>query len=196
MIESYRTIKELSTGQYKEKGSKFIAYAHPVSSIAEAKTLNKHYRSKFYDARHHCFAYLISPLAPVTRAADDGEPSNSAGAPILGQIRSRELMNVMVLVVRYFGGTKLGVSGLIHAYKSAASEALDQAMIVEKEVLSRLKIQFEYLVMDQVMKLVKKYDVIILEQEMELNCVFLLEFGVKNEKYLKEELQNVDCIVI
>lgn len=173
-----------------------MAYAHPVSSIKEAKALNKHYRSVYHTARHHCFAYLISPLAPLTRAADDGEPSNSAGAPILGQIRSRELANVMVMVVRYFGGTKLGVPGLINAYKTAASQALDQATVLELEVMCRLKIQFEYPELDQVMKLIKKYQITILEQHMALDCVYGLEFGVKNEDFIKQDIQNIACIVI
>lgn len=181
MIESYLTIENVSEGIYKEKGSKFLAYAHPVNSIEQAKKLNKWYRKEYYDARHHCFAYIINPTNPQTRAADDGEPSNSAGAPILGQLKSFELTNVMVMVVRYFGGTKLGVGGLINAYRSAAKDALQHAKIIEKAVLAVYEIEFEYLQMNQVMGLIKQFEAAIIEQEQLLNCKFTLEVELKHQ---------------
>lgn len=164
MIESYKTITSVSEGVYKEKGSKFLSFAHPVASIEEAKKLNKQYRKEYYDARHHCFAYIIDPLNPQTRAADDGEPSNSAGAPILGQLNSFGLTNVMVMVVRYFGGTKLGVGGLINAYRSAAKDALVQSDIIDKAITIQYDLEFEYVQMNDVMVLFKACQVNIIER--------------------------------
>lgn len=195
MIKEFKTILEASEGFYKEKGSKFFSYAHPVSSIEEAKDLNKHYRKKYYDARHHCFAYNINPHKPITRAADDGEPSNSAGPPILGQIHSLELSNVMVMVVRYFGGTKLGIPGMINAYKTAAKDALTNAIIQVEKVKMSCVLKFEYSQLDKVMQLIKKYDMKILSQEMALSCELKLSYFVEFEEKFKLELRNSPSIV-
>ena len=196
MVESYKTIASISEGVYKEKGSKFFAYAHPVSSREEAKELNKFYRKKYYDARHHCFAYQINPQNLVTRAADDGEPSNSAGAPILGQIHSFELCNVMIMVVRYFGGTKLGVPGLINAYRSAAKDALNQASIIEKKIEATLTFKFEYPEMDKVMQVIKKYNLNILHQTMELNCVFRMSYHIEHAVSVLDEFENINGEIV
>lgn len=190
MKYTYKTILEVSEGLYKEKGSKFLAFAHPISSIDEAKELAKQYKKEYYDARHHCFAYIIDPLNEQTRAADDGEPNNSAGVPILGQIKSFELENVMVMVVRYFGGTKLGVSGLITAYKSAAQEALQNAEIVELEIKERIHIKFSYIDMDKVMKVIKTYDLQIVSLEMSMDCSYEIEVALSNLEKVKEELDD------
>jgi uncharacterized YigZ family protein len=187
---TYKTILEVSEGLYKEKGSKFLAFAHPVSSIDEAKELVKQYKKDYYDARHHCFAYIIDPLNEQTRAADDGEPNNSAGAPILGQIKSFELENIMVMVVRYFGGTKLGVSGLITAYRSAAQEALQNAEIVELEIKEIIHINFSYIDMDKVMKVIKTYDLQIVSLEMSMDCSYEIEVALSNLDKVKEELED------
>src|SRR5690242_5641679 len=124
-VFSYQTIEKSSDSIYKEKGSRFLAFARPVSSESDVKKVLESLRKEYFDARHHCFAWILGPEKKLFRAFDDGEPNHSAGDPILGQIRSRNLTNVLVVVVRYFGGTKLGVGGLISAYKTAASDALD-----------------------------------------------------------------------
>lgn len=191
MITAFKTIKSFSEGFYKEKGSKFFSYAHPVSSIEEAKELNKFYRKKYYDARHHCFAYHINPEKPVTRAADDGEPSNAAGPPILGQIHSLELCNVMVMVVRYFGGTKLGVPGMINAYKSAAREALNNASIITEKIKSSVVLSFEYKELDVVMQLIKKYDMVILHQKMAMSCEFEIQFSLEYKQEVRLALKDL-----
>ena len=188
MKYTYKTILEVSEGIYKEKGSKFLAFAHPVSSVEEAKELAKQYKKVYYDARHHCFAYIIDPLNEQTRAADDGEPNNSAGAPILGQIKSFELENVMVMVVRYFGGTKLGVSGLITAYRSAAQEALQNAIVVELEIKAQINVKFSYIDMDKVMKIIKIYNLYIITQKMNLDCHYTLAVSLSTVEEVKQEL--------
>ena len=129
-MADFLTIQKKSEGIYKEKGSKFIAYAYPIKTEEEVRPLLKSLKKEYYDARHHCYAFVLGKDKKRFRAADDGEPSNSAGAPILGQIRSLDLTNVLVVVVRYFGGTKLGVPGLITAYREAAKDALNQSTIV------------------------------------------------------------------
>ena len=145
-------------GFYKEKGSKFLAFAFPVSSEEEIKEQILVLKKEYYDARHHCYAYILGKDAAHYRANDDGEPGHSAGDPILGQIRSHNLTDVLIVVVRYFGGTKLGVGGLIHAYKTAATDAIANNTIVKKIVTASIKIHFEYLSMNSVMKLIKDYD--------------------------------------
>ncbi|HYW95669.1 MAG TPA: YigZ family protein, partial [Bacteroidales bacterium] len=141
--DNYLTIKQRGEGLYKEKGSKFIGFALPVESEDHIKGELESIRKNFHDARHHCYAWRLGPDMELYRANDDGEPGNSAGKPILGQIESRKLTNVLVVVVRYFGGTLLGVGGLINAYRTAASEALDRSVIVKKYVYQGYAIRFE-----------------------------------------------------
>ena len=155
-IDIYKTIESPSEGIYKEKGSKFIAYAYPVYSEEEIKSHLDILKKEYYDARHHCFAYMLGEERKVFRANDDGEPSSSAGKPILGQINSNDLTNIFIVVIRYFGGTKLGVSGLINAYKTAAADAIENANIIEKTVNHVYRITFDYLVMNDVMKILKE----------------------------------------
>jgi uncharacterized YigZ family protein len=133
-VFSYRTIQAPTEGIYKEKGSKFLAFAYPVETEADVKGHLERIKKEYFDARHHCFAYMLGADRKKFRAFDDGEPNHSAGDPILGQIRSKNITNVLVIVVRYFGGTKLGVGGLISAYKTAAEDALNRAAVIEKEV--------------------------------------------------------------
>ncbi len=166
----YHTIQSPAEGFYKEKGSKFIAHAYPVTEEAQIKAQLEALRKQYHDARHHCYAYILGYQQENYRANDDGEPNNSAGNPILGQIRSKNLTNVLVVVVRYFGGTKLGVSGLIQAYKTAAAEALEQAKILEEQIQDRLILRFTYPQMNDVMRLVKEMDLEITQQKMELDC--------------------------
>jgi uncharacterized YigZ family protein len=172
--DSFLTITSLAAGIYKEKGSKFIALAFPVTTEEEIKDTLAIQRKQYYDARHHCFAYILGETGQHFRANDDGEPSHSAGDPILGQIRSRQLTYVLVIVVRYFGGTKLGVSGLIHAYKTATADALDKACIVEKIIPAQLTVRFGYDWMNPVMKLVKDYDMEIISQDFTASCCLTL----------------------
>ena len=164
MVDKFLTIAKESESLYKEKGSKFIGIAVPVQSEEDVKSSLEAIRKKYYDARHHCYAYILTPDASQSRANDDGEPNHSAGDPILGQIKSKNLTNTLVVVVRYFGGTKLGVSGLINAYKTSAKEALEVNTIVEEEVRDTLVLKFPYEEMNEVMKLVGTLDLKILDQ--------------------------------
>lgn len=170
MIDKYRTIKQLSESLYKEKGSKFIGLATPVHSEEDVKEMLEEFKKQYYDARHHCYAYALGQKGEQVRANDDGEPNHSAGDPILGQIRSRELTNTLVVVVRYFGGTKLGVSGLINAYRTAAQDALDANQIIEVDIRDVVLFKFAYEQMNEVMKLVKDFDLKIKEQQFEMTC--------------------------
>ncbi len=165
MTDTYRTISQNSTGEFKDRGSKFIAYAFPVfneddcmQGLSETKKLHP-------KARHHCFAFRLGLDGNLFRANDDGEPSGTAGRPILGQIDHFELTNICIIVVRYFGGTKLGTSGLINAYKNAAADALEKAEIVEKTVEDIFKVSFDYALMSEVMNAVKKLELEICNQE-------------------------------
>lgn len=162
---SYRTIRRPTQGLYKEKGSKFLAFAYPVSSEAAIKEHLEALRKEYFDARHHCYAWMLGPGKQRFRAADDGEPNHSAGDPILGQIRSRDLTDILVVVVRYFGGIKLGVGGLINAYKLAAEDALQQAVVDTREVRKEVALQYDYGATPEVMRMVKEFDVEITAQE-------------------------------
>ncbi|HNX66180.1 MAG TPA: YigZ family protein [Bacteroidales bacterium] len=154
--DTYKTITSESSGLFKDRGSRFIAIAVPVKTQEEIKSKLEALRKEYHDARHHCYAWVLSPDRQQWRANDDGEPSGTAGKPILGQINSNELTDILVVVIRYFGGTLLGVSGLINAYRTAASDAIANAMIVEKTVKCVYKIEFPYLSMNDVMKVLKE----------------------------------------
>lgn len=175
--DTYKTIERSGEGVYRDRGSKFIAIAHAVSSEEEVKKKLEDIRSRFHDARHHCYAYVIGADKSASRFNDDGEPSGTAGRPILGQISSNDLTNVLVVVVRYFGGTKLGVRGLINAYKSSASEAIAASGIIEKTIDEVYSVNFEYPVMNQVMHILKDPEIQILSQDFDLHCV--LEYMVR-----------------
>ncbi|MBD1398471.1 YigZ family protein [Pontibacter sp. JH31] len=196
MEDTYRTIAEPSEGLYKEKGSKFIALAYPVYSEEEVKEILAGLRKQYYDARHHCYAYSLGADKSRYRANDDGEPNHSAGDPILGQIRSADLSNVLVVVIRYFGGTKLGVSGLIHAYKTAAAEALSTATIEERHETALLQVHFAYPQMNDVMSLVKEYDLSIKEQQFELDCRMTLEVRKKLQEEVSGKLEVVEGVEV
>ena len=166
----YRTIAAPAQSLYKEKNSKFIGLAFPVDSEAEIKQILSQLRKEYFDARHYCYAYILAADGTSYRANDDGEPNHSAGDPILGQIRSANLSHILLVVVRYFGGIKLGVSGLIQAYKTAAAEAIAQATIVEKVETITMQVNFDYEHMNTVMALVKEYKLEIKEQDFNLTC--------------------------
>ncbi|WP_113925893.1 IMPACT family protein [Cognataquiflexum aquatile] len=171
---SYLTLATVSEGLFKEKGSKFLAFAYPVKTEQEIKGILEGLRKKYFDARHHCYAYMLGKNKDVFRTNDDGEPNHSAGDPILGQIRSHSLTNVLIVVVRYFGGTKLGVGGLINAYKTAAAEAILNNKVIETEDQKELTLHFGYQEMNQVMKLVKEYDLVIAAQKFDNICEITL----------------------
>ena len=191
------TVYKPGEGDYKEKGSKFLAFAIPVEGEDEIKTNLEILRKKYYDARHHCYAYVLDHEGSRYRANDDGEPAHSAGDPILGQIRSRRLTNVLVVVVRYFGGTKLGVSGLIHAYKTAASEALENAGTKQVEILQKVIIHFSYDLTSDIMALVR--DFTILNQNFTDTCSIevavnssMVENLMSNLHVMKEKKKPVE----
>lgn len=177
----FKTISRISEGLYKEKGSKFISMAYPVQTEAEIKSILESVHKKYYDARHHCYAYIIGENQENFRANDAGEPNHSAGDPILGQIRSFELTNALVVVVRYFGGTKLGVGGLISAYKTAAADALQQNEIIQVVSKVTFSIQYGYDLTNEVMRLIKEYDLEIADQQFEMDCSMELKVR-KNQK--------------
>jgi len=167
----YQTIEKESVAEFKDRGSRFLAYAFPILSTDDFKKRLKELKEEHPKAVHHCFAYRIGTDGNNFRSSDDGEPSGSAGRPILGQIDSKELVNVAVIVVRYFGGTLLGVPGLINAYKTAASFALQLNPIIKKPVLINYRLQFDYTILNDVMRIIKKNDCVILRQELQLFCI-------------------------
>ena len=166
---SYSTLQQTAEGIYKEKGSKFLAFAYPVDSETAIKERIDHLKKEYFDARHHCFAWMLGPDKTHFRAFDDGEPNHSAGTPILGQIRSKGITNVLIVVVRYFGGVKLGVGGLVNAYRMAAENALNNSSLVEIEISENVNLQFDYLILSDIMKLVKDFGLKILEQDFSAN---------------------------
>ncbi len=192
MIDSYKTIKSKSEGTYSELRSKFLAFAHPVTTVDEAMALVEQYQKKYYDARHVCYAYMLGHERLVFRANDNGEPSGTAGKPILGQINSNELTDILIVVVRYFGGVKLGTSGLIQAYKAAAAEAIAAATIIEKTVDEEITIAFEYPLMNQVMRVVKEEEPAILSQTFDNDCQMTLAIRASQMPRLRDRLLKVD----
>ena len=186
---SFFTIKSTGQGIYKEKGSKFLAFAYPVHSESDIKEKIEFLKSEYFDARHRCFAWILGPERNHFRAFDDGEPNHSAGDPILGQIRSRSLTNVLVVVVRYFGGTKLGVGGLIAAYKSAAEDALRNSVIIEKEVLKRITLSYDYSITADVMRMVKEFDLTIVAQEFKQQCDLIADVPLRNKEKFEEKVK-------
>lgn len=170
MADSYKTIKTLASGIYKEKGSKFISFAIPVNNVEEIYKIIKEYKKTYFDARHVCYAYMLGAERLDFRSNDDSEPSGTAGRPILGQINSRELTNILVIVVRYFGGVLLGTGGLILAYKEAASDALNQAQIIEKNISILYEIFFDFMLMNDIMKIIKENEIQILNQNFDNQC--------------------------
>ena len=168
--DSYKSISAPSEGIYKDKGSKFLAFAYPVESESEIKDILFKIKKEYFDARHHCYAYRLRHDYSIWRANDDGEPSSSAGRPILGQILSQELSDILIVVVRYFGGIKLGVPGLIRAYKTSTADALANAEIVEKIASKRYRISFGYMNMNDVMKVMKDMGLEQKNQKFDMEC--------------------------
>ena len=191
MSDTYLTIQDKSEGIYTEKRSKFLAFAHPVETIDEIKDLLTDYKQKYYDARHVCYAYMLGPERADFRANDDGEPSSTAGKPILGQINSRELTNILVVVIRYFGGVKLGTSGLIVAYREAAAEALSAATVIEKTIEETVTFTFPYVMMNSVMRVVKELNPRIVEQKYDETCIITLAIKRSMAPMLEERLNKL-----
>lgn len=196
MVAGYLTLKARTEGLYKEKGSKFIGIAVPCYTEEQAKEYLNEWRKEHHQARHLCYAYRFGIKGEVWRANDDGEPSNSAGAPILGQIDSFELTNVLIGVVRYYGGTKLGVGGLINAYRTAAKEALLVADIIHKEVKNWFKIIFDYPDMVDVMNRLNKMNIEINNKEFDVNCMLVIGIAVDNQVDIEKELEEFKTLKI
>ena len=191
MADTYQTIAGPSEGYYSEKRSRFLAFAHPVTNADEVKDLLARYRKEYYDARHVCYAYMLGPNRKEFRANDDGEPSSTAGKPILGQINSRELTDVLVVVVRYYGGVNLGTGGLIVAYRSAADDALNHAEIVTRLVEDIVEYHFPYVMMNSVMRVVKETGARIVEQQFDNACSLRLAIRRSMADALRERLEKL-----
>lgn len=194
--DTYKTIESLSEAIYTEKRSKFIALAIPVCTIEEVKEHLAVYQKKYYDARHLCYAYMLGAERKDFRANDNGEPSGTAGKPILGQINSNELTDILILVVRYFGGIKLGTSGLIVAYKAAAAEAISLATVLEKTIDEEVSFLFEYPFMNEVMRIVKEEEPTIVSQGYDSDCSMTLRIRRSKMLRLKERLIKVETLRI
>ncbi|PWS33502.1 IMPACT family protein [Pedobacter paludis] len=189
--DSYKTVSHNAEGIFRDKGSKFMAYLYPIRSEDEVKPIITSLRSEHSKARHFCYAYRLTPNRAVFRINDDGEPSGTAGRPILNCLLSEDITNILIVVVRYFGGTLLGVPGLINAYKTASIEAIKSANIITKTVNDIYEVHFEYLQMNDVMKLVKEENLDVLSQNFDTNCT--LKFEVRKAQ-LNQVLSKFDKI--
>jgi uncharacterized YigZ family protein len=190
--DSYKTIPAPAEGYYTEKRSRFLSYALPVRTVDEVKECLDKYRRQYYDARHICWAYMLGSDRQTFRANDDGEPSSTAGKPILGQINSNGLTDILVLVIRYFGGIELGTSGLIVAYRTAAADAIAQAEIVERTVDEEISVCFEYPFLNGIMRIVKEDAPTILSQSFDLDCRMTLRIRRSQAPHLKSKLLKIE----
>ena len=191
MLDEYRTIKTEGEGYYTEKRSKFLAFAHHVETVEQIKDLLAGYRKKYYDARHVCYAYMLGPERLEFRANDDGEPSSTAGKPILGQINSQELTDILIVVVRYYGGVNLGTSGLIVAYREAAADAIAHSEIETRQVEEVITYTFAYPLMNDVMRIVKEMNPRILSQIYDNTCEIRLSIRKSEAEQLRNRLQKL-----
>ena len=191
MEDSFRTISKEGEGYYTEKRSKFLAFAHHVECIDDVKELLAHYKKKYFDARHVCYAYMLGAERTDFRANDDGEPSNTAGKPILGQVNSNELTEVLIVVVRYYGGVNLGTGGLIVAYREAAADAIRNSEIIDKVVEEQVDFEFPYVMMNQVMKVVKEMQPRVLSQNYDNTCIISLSIRKSLAEQLKLRLNKL-----
>jgi len=187
----YQAIEQSSVAEFKDRGSRFIAYAFPISSTNDFKKRLKELKEEHPKAVHHCFAYRIGNDGYNFRSSDDGEPSGSAGRSILGQIDSKGVTNAAVVVVRYFGGTLLGVPGLINAYKTATSSALQSSSIVKKPVLASYRMQFDYTILNEVMRSIKKYECVVQKQELQLFCLMEVGIPMAELEFCISQLKNL-----
>ena len=194
--DSYKTIAKPSEGNYSEKRSKFLAYAFPVQNEEEIKQRLAEIQKKHWDARHHCYAYILGPHKDAYRLNDNGEPSGTAGRPIYGQLLSKDLTNTLVIVVRYFGGIKLGVSGLQNAYKVAAREALDAAVIEERTIQETFSVTFEYVKMNDIMQILKDPEVQVLDRQSYLQCIYTISVRQRDADRITTALRKVPMTVV
>lgn len=191
MEDTYKTISTTGEGYYTEKRSKFLAFAHHVETVEEVKEIVASYRKKYYDARHVCYAYMIGADRQTFRANDDGEPSSTAGKPILGQINSNELTDILIVVVRYYGGVNLGTSGLIVAYREAAADAISHTTIENRFVEEEIVYDFPYVMMNQVMKVIKEMNPRIVSQEYDNTCQIRMRIRQSLADQLQKRLDNL-----
>ena len=196
MCDFFKTVKGISQGLYKEKMSKFISFAEPVQSADEAKAVIKKYQNQYHDARHVCWAYMIGTDRSEYLSSDNGEPSGTAGKPILGQINSFGLTNIVIVVVRYFGGIKLGTSGLIVAYREAAAEAINAGEILECHEQTTITFTFAYLGMNDVMKVIKSEDLRIISQNFDNCCTMTVQLDADKAEPLKKRLTDLGGVSI
>lgn len=195
--DTYKTIEKSFEGEiYKEKGSKFYGYAFSISNESQVKEFIDGLKAQHHKARHWCYAWRLGADTIRFRANDDGEPSNSAGQPILGQLVSFDVTNILVVVVRYFGGTKLGVGGLITAYKTSAKFVLQEAKVIEKTIDIYFKLTFEYEFLDKVMRVIKEKNLRVNNQVMEMNCIFEISVRKKDALLIKSIFENLRCLQI
>lgn len=193
-MDEYKTLKEISQGLYKEKGSKFIAIAIPAASVDEVRQQLETLRKRYHDARHHCYAYRLGEEPYEIRYNDDGEPSGTAGKPIFGQIQSFGLTNVLIAVIRYFGGVKLGTGGLIQAYRTAAKDAVENGIIITKIWTSRLEIMFNYIQMNDVMHIIKEENLRILSQDSGEQSSILLEIRKGSLEAVMRKFSSLEIV--
>lgn len=189
--DSYKTIAKPAEGSYSEKRSKFLAYAFPVQNEQEVKARLAEIQKKHWDARHHCYAYILGPHKDAYRLNDNGEPSGTAGRPIYGQLLSKDLTNTLVIVVRYFGGIKLGVSGLQNAYKVAAKEALDAAVIKERTIQEQYRVVFEYVKMNDIMQILKDPEIQVLDRQSDMRCTYTISVRQRDADRITDALRKV-----
>ncbi|MBQ6156023.1 MAG: YigZ family protein [Bacteroidales bacterium] len=189
--DTYKTIAKPAEGSYSEKRSKFLAYAFPVQNEQEVKQRLAEIQKKHWDARHHCYAYILGPNKDAYRLNDNGEPSGTAGRPIYGQLLSKDLTNTLVIVVRYFGGIKLGVSGLQNAYKVAAREALEAAVIEERTVQETYRVTFEYVKMNDIMQILKDPEVQVLDRQSYMQCIYTISVRQRDADRITMALRKV-----
>ncbi|MDR0794745.1 MAG: YigZ family protein [Tannerella sp.] len=194
IADTYKTINNLAEGFYSEKRSRFLSFAIPVNTVAEVKSVLEKYRKQYYDAHHVCWAFMLGPERKEFRSNDDGEPSSTAGKPILGQIHSFGLTDILVVVIRYFGGIELGTSGLIVAYRTAAAEAMTAAEIVECTIGETIQIVFEYPNLNAVMRIVKELKPEILSQSFEMTCEMIFRIRKSEAEALKSRLSKVETM--
>jgi len=193
-VTSYKTIESKSEGFFKDRGSKFYSFAYPVANEEETENYREKLRKAYHDARHHVYAFRLGRNGETYRASDDGEPSNSSGPPVLGQIKSAELTYVLVVVIRYFGGTKLGVPGLINAYKTAAEDALNNANIITKKIKTKVKLYYDYEYTNSVMSFLHSEPIEILDQKFEASCEITAALPVNQTEKILQKLDNIKGI--
>ena len=195
MEDLYKTITNIvGEGFYSEKRSKFLAFAHHVDDVEDVKRIVQEYRKKYYDARHVCYAYMLGPEKLDFKANDDGEPSSTAGKPILGQILSNDLTDILIVVIRYYGGVNLGTGGLIVAYRTAAADAIEHCEVEEKYIEDIVKFTFPYVMMNSVMKVVKNMEPRIVSQEYDNTCTITLSIRKSKEEELSNKLKNLSFL--